>query len=62
VLSSWFPAIRNSAVGAFVGSIVEPYLSLFRRVIPPLGMIDLTPIIAWWVLNLAMSGLSRLLI
>jgi uncharacterized protein YggT (Ycf19 family) len=30
---------------------VEPYLNIFRRMIPPIGMFDLSPIIALIVLN-----------
>lgn len=42
MLSSWFPAIQSSYVGRICSNLVEPYLSLFRKVIPPIGMIDLS--------------------
>ena len=61
VLSSWFPGVRSSKLGTFIGSLVEPYLLIFRKVIPPLGMIDFSPFIAFWVLNLATVGLTRFL-
>lgn len=35
---------------SFLRDVSEPYLRLFRRLIPPLGMFDLTPIIAFIVL------------
>jgi YggT family protein len=44
-----------------LGTITEPWLGLFRRIIPPIGMIDITPIIAIVVLNLIGTGLGRLL-
>ena len=34
------------AVFGFLRDVVEPYLSIFRRFIPPLGPIDLSPIVA----------------
>ncbi len=34
----------------FLRDVSEPYLRIFRRFIPPLGMIDITPIIAIFVL------------
>lgn len=46
IISSWIPALSQSSFGEMLKKIVEPYLSIFRRFIPPLGMIDLSPIIA----------------
>ena len=34
----------------FFKDVSEPYLRIFRRVIPPLGMIDLSPMVAIIVL------------
>jgi YggT family protein len=33
-----------------VGQLMEPYVGPFRRVIPPLGMLDLSPMAALLVL------------
>jgi uncharacterized protein YggT (Ycf19 family) len=41
----------SSAVLGFLRDVCEPYLSIFRRFIPALGPIDLSPIIAILVLN-----------
>jgi len=54
---SWFPGARESSFGEALGRICEPYLEIFRRFIPPLGMIDLSPIVAILVLSLASNGL-----
>ena len=35
----------------FLRDVVEPYLRLFRRFIPPLGALDLSPIVALIVLQ-----------
>lgn len=40
----------SDAVMNFLRDVTEPYLRIFRRFIPPLGMFDLTPIIAIFVL------------
>lgn len=45
VISSWIPALHENFIGKFVTAIVEPYLQLFRF-IPPIGMIDVSPVIA----------------
>ena len=43
--SRWSDALLN-----FLRDVSEPYLRLFRRFIPPLGAIDLSPMIAIIVL------------
>jgi uncharacterized protein YggT (Ycf19 family) len=40
----------TSAVIAFVRDAAEPYLRLFRRILPPFGGLDLSPIIGILVL------------
>ena len=53
-LSSWITVSNDSfnRILEGLGKIVEPYLSVFRRVIPPFSGIDLSPIVALFVLNL----------
>ncbi|CAG9619788.1 YggT family protein [Sutcliffiella rhizosphaerae] len=60
IFMSWFPGARESSFGSFLGRICEPYLDMFRRIIPPLGMIDISPIVAIFVLRYAMVGLKAL--
>nr|WP_273840283.1 YggT family protein [Halalkalibacter alkalisediminis] len=60
ILMSWFPNARESSIGQFIGRIVEPYLEPFRKFVPPLGMIDLSPIVAIIVLRLAGGGVRAL--
>jgi YggT family protein len=59
ILLSWLPGARESTFGEFLARICEPYLEPFRRFIPPIGMIDISPIVAIIVLRLASSGLIR---
>ena len=51
IISSWVPMLRANFVGAFVEKIVEPYLGIFRKIIPPLGMIDISPIFGFIAYN-----------
>lgn len=60
ILMSWFPNARETGIGRFFARICEPYLEPFRKIIPPLGMIDISPIVAILVLNFAATGLQRL--
>ncbi|MBD2870113.1 YggT family protein [Paenibacillus sp. IB182493] len=58
VLLSWLPNARESFIGVFLGKLVEPYLSIFRRFIPPIGgMLDLSPILAVFALRFVAFGL-----
>jgi YggT family protein len=40
----------SDTILTFLRDVCEPYLRIFRRFIPPLGMFDLSPIIAIFVL------------
>ncbi len=61
VLMSWIPGLRESSFGELVEKVVEPYLGIFRSIIPPLGMIDFSPIVALLALNLIQSGVYTIL-
>lgn len=52
ILMSWFPNARESSFGQVIGSLAEPYLDPFRKIIPPIGMLDISPIVAFLVLRL----------
>jgi YggT family protein len=41
-----------SALLGFLRDVCEPYLSIFRRFIPPLGPLDLSPVIGIILLNI----------
>lgn len=59
VLLSWVPNARESTFGVWLGKLVEPYLSIFRRFIPPIGgIIDLSPIIAIFALGFIAQGVE----
>ena len=47
VITSWIQLPYSlSGVQRFLRDVCEPYLRLFRRILPPLGPLDLTPIVA----------------
>ena len=58
ILLSWIPRMPYnpvlSAVVNFIHEVTDPYLNLFRRVLPPVGgggfALDLSPMIATFVL------------
>lgn len=57
ILMSWLPNARASWIGEMLGKLVEPYLSPFRRIIPPIGgMLDISPIVALFALHYVMRG------
>ncbi|RXI98088.1 YggT family protein [Anaerobacillus alkaliphilus] len=60
ILMSWFPNARESSIGQFIASLVEPYLAPFRKIIPPLGMIDISPIVAILALRFATNGVTAI--
>ena len=49
-LISWFPIDRDGFVVQALDALTEPILVPLRRVVPLIGMIDLTPMIAIFIL------------
>lgn len=43
---SWFPIDRSGPVVQALEAITDPVLDPLRRVIPPIGMIDVSPMVA----------------
>ncbi|MFE8810236.1 YggT family protein [Staphylococcus aureus] len=58
--TSWVPRIRETKVGYFLAKIYEPFLQPFRKVIPPIGIIDISSIAAIFVLVLFQKGLLQI--
>ncbi len=61
ILGSWFPEFQNSRFMQFISFYTDPYLNLFRRIIPPLGMLDISPILAFISLELIKQGVNILI-
>ncbi len=59
VLLSWFPNLDwSNPVLSTVSSITDPYLNAFRGLIPPIGGLDLSALIAFLALSLGQSLLG----
>jgi YggT family protein len=69
ILLSWIPRMPYypwlRAVVDFVHQVVDPYLNIFRRVIPPIGAggmgLDLSPILAIFLLIVVRSVVVSLI-
>ena len=51
ILSSWIPELAQYQITQIVFQLTDPYLNIFRRLIPPFGMIDFSPVIAFFALG-----------
>ena len=61
ILLSWFPAINwyNQPFAA-LNAITEPVMAPFRNLIPPIGGLDLSPILLFMGIQLLISVLIGL--
>ena len=62
-IMSWIPRGNETVerIRETLGMVVEPYLSLFRRFIPPMSGIDFSPIVAIIVLRFLQRGILYIL-
>jgi len=58
---SWFAISPYEPIMVFLYRITEPILAPLRRIIPRIGMIDITPVIAIIILLLIPQLLARLI-
>src|SRR4051812_5252606 len=64
ILLSWVKLPYSPTVNRiqrFLYDVCEPYLRMFRRILPPLGPLDLSPVIAIAVLVIASKVINTLL-
>jgi YggT family protein len=62
VFLSWVPNVRQSFVGDLLAKLVEPYLTPFRKLIPPIGgMLDISPVVALIALRYVSLGIAEVL-
>jgi len=62
VIMSWIrPMGSKGMLSTFIFEITEPLLSFFRKVIPRMGMFDLSPIIALFTIEFVRSMLLSFL-
>ena len=60
-LMSWFNPSMENPIVRFVIEITEPVLAPLRRIVPRIGMIDITPIVAILLMNVILQVLESTL-
>lgn len=61
IVGSWFPRFASHRLMYFLAVYTDPYLNLFRRLIPPSAMgIDFSPILAFFGLRIAEYVIIRI--
>ena len=60
ILLSWIPSVNNAGIKSFLFSVTEPVLGPFRSIIPRIGMVDISPIVAIIALDVVESMLLYL--
>ena len=59
VLLTWFPNLdMSNPILLNLCAITDPYLNFFRGIIPPLGGLDLSPILAFIVIRVLQNILA----
>lgn len=63
VFLSWIPSInwRNEPF-LTLNKFAELFFGPFRKIVPPIGMIDISPVIAFLALGILQKGLYMLLV
>lgn len=62
ILLSWIRHNPYNPIIRFIYEITEPYLGIFRRIVPPIGALDLSPIVAFLVLDFIIRPLVLYLV
>jgi YggT family protein len=60
ILLTWFPNVNfYDPPLSWLAQITDPYLNIFRSIIPPLGGMDVSPILAFLLLKVVRDVLLR---
>ena len=62
VISSWVPELQATKPMQFIAFYTDPYLNLFRRIIPTIGFLDISPIFAFLALELIKIFILRMIV
>ena len=62
VVLSWFRVDPQNRLLQILFQVTEPVLAPIRRIIPPVGMIDITPIVALLILQVAQRIVVTMLV
>jgi YggT family protein len=61
VILSWFPLQPGTAmasIGSIIYQVTEPVMGPVRRIIPTVGMIDISPIVVFFGLRILQSAIG----
>ena len=61
IIMSWISPAADNPINVLLHQITEPILAPIRRIVPTLGMFDLTPMVAILLLYFIQNLLSSLL-
>lgn len=62
LVASWFPELQRQRWVAIIAVYTDPYLGFFQRWVPPIRMIDLSPLFAFLSLNIIQRAIEHLII
>lgn len=63
IIGSWFPTFAQTKFMRFVAFYTDPFLYIFRRLIPPIGgALDLSPLLAYFTLQISKRAIMFLLL
>lgn len=62
VLASWLAKGMTNPVLEIIHKVTEPVLRPIRQLLPPMGMLDLSPLVALMLVKFAESIVVRILI
>jgi YggT family protein len=63
IVVSWFPAWQYHTIVRFIAFCTDPYLNIFRKILPPLGgVLDISPLLAFFALRLLEMVILRLIL
>jgi YggT family protein len=51
VIASWFRIDERYAFIRFLARITDPFIAPIRRIVRPVGVLDLSFLVAWFLLN-----------
>lgn len=60
VIISWINLSPDNPIGVFLYQITEPILAPIRRILPRMGMLDLSPMVAIIIIIVVQRLLTRL--
>jgi YggT family protein len=61
VIISWINLSPDNPVVVLIYGITEPILAPIRRVLPPMGMLDLSPMVALIIMIIIQQAILRLI-